>query len=490
MALRLVLHLFLLFLALLFGCSNGTTPGSPDSLGGTPNSGGTGATQGGLQDMKLARELASNGVVPPADAFLVEGMLSEHDLPLAGPECGTELCLRGGIGFQGDAGWVQIGLSSSIDLDGYEPPSLQVVFVVDVSGSMGWGYGEYGEPARVTHDLLLAMIESFDSADQVGIVTFASSARLVQSFVPGSEQELLGAKIESLEAGGSTNMEAGLRIAHGMYDQFDEEGLEKRIILMTDAQPNVGGTSPGSFREIAESMADDGIGFTVIGTGIGLNPDVMIAMIDLRGGTGFSVAEASRVTGFMEENWPYLLSPIAYDLDVEITPDGGFSEVTGYGFPGDDSGFRVASVFLSRRRGALLLRMTGDTFEHLGARVDMSYRTPAGETRDEYLELVPSTGATPDDEGRYFEQYGPQKSTALASLVSGLKEAAELYGSDPEEAVTIALMICAVFESDAAALEAWGEGDGDEIDREILFANQVLELMQSGANQGTLYGGF
>jgi len=490
MARRLVLHLFLLFLALLFGCGSGTNPGSLDNLGGTPTGGGSGATQGGLQDMKLARELASNGVVPPADAFLVEGMLSEHDLPLTGPECGTVLCLRGAIGWQDDAGWVQIGLSSSIDLDAYEPPSLRIVFVVDVSGSMGWGYGEYGEPARITHDLLLAMIESFDSADRIGIVTFASNARLVQPFVSGSEQELLAGKVDSLEAGGSTNMEAGLRIAYGMYDDFYEEILDKRVILMTDAQPNVGETSAGSFRAAAASMAEDGIGLTVIGTGIGLNPDVMVAMVDLRGGNGFSVAEASRAPGFMEENWPHLLSPIAYDLDVEITPGGGFSEVTGYGFPGEDSGFRVASVFLSRRRGALLLRMTGDTFEHLGARVDMSYRTPAGEARDEYLELVPSAGAVPDDEGRCFEQYSPQKSTALASLVAGLKEAAELYGSDPEEAVSIALMVCAVFESDAAALDAWGEGDGDEIDREILFANQVLDLMQSGAEQGTLYGGF
>src|SRR5688572_13794606 len=83
-------------------------------------SGGFGATPGGVKDMGIARELIANGQIPPPDALLVEGMFSEHDLGLAGPLCERVLCLRAASGIAADdagetRGWVQIGLSSTID---------------------------------------------------------------------------------------------------------------------------------------------------------------------------------------------------------------------------------------------------------------------------------------------------------------------------------------------------------------------------------------
>ena len=104
-----------------------------------------GATQGGVQDMKSARELIDNGRVPPAESFLVEGMFSEHDLPLSGGTCERLLCLRGAVGvaptLDGEtSGWMQVGLSSTIDPDAYQRPPLTLIATVDVSGSMGWHY--------------------------------------------------------------------------------------------------------------------------------------------------------------------------------------------------------------------------------------------------------------------------------------------------------------------------------------------------------------
>ena len=66
--------------------------------GSGPPGGEFGATQGGVQDMSLARELVAQGRVPPPEAFVVEAMFSEHDLPIAGPPCQTTLCLRAAMG--------------------------------------------------------------------------------------------------------------------------------------------------------------------------------------------------------------------------------------------------------------------------------------------------------------------------------------------------------------------------------------------------------
>ena len=113
-----------------------------------------GATPGGAQDIGLARDLIASGVIPPPEAITIEGVLSEHDFPLDGPECTSTLCIRGALGWQDEAGWLQLALTSAIDMDAYERASQGIVFVVDVSGSMGWAYAPYGEPALVARDLL------------------------------------------------------------------------------------------------------------------------------------------------------------------------------------------------------------------------------------------------------------------------------------------------------------------------------------------------
>jgi len=90
----------LALMTLLTGCA----AYGGDSLGAGNYGPGAefGATQGGVKDMQLARTLVKEGRVPPKDAFVVEGMFSEHDLPLSGTPCARTLCLRGALGVAPD----------------------------------------------------------------------------------------------------------------------------------------------------------------------------------------------------------------------------------------------------------------------------------------------------------------------------------------------------------------------------------------------------
>ena len=143
----------ILILTLSSGC--GDDPG-PTGDSGLAAAGGTGATPGGAQDIAAARELVRNGIIPNKEAFTVEGMFSEHDFPLPAADCASELCLQGAMGWRRGSGWVQIGLSSNVDPETLERSNMAVVFLIDVSGSMGWEYSEYGRPAQITNDLLIA----------------------------------------------------------------------------------------------------------------------------------------------------------------------------------------------------------------------------------------------------------------------------------------------------------------------------------------------
>jgi Ca-activated chloride channel homolog len=461
-----------------------TACGTP---GGAPT-GGFGATPGGAQDMGLARELIKNGVVPPPEAFTIEGMFSEHDLPLEGVVCERLLCLRGALGIAptlaGEASaWFQVGLSSTLDPATYQRPPFSVVFVVDVSGSMNWDYktpnNEYQTPLKVAKLLMEKLAPTLTSTDEVGIVVYGSDSRTVLQLTPGNEQEKILSSIRGLQSEGATNMEAGLQEAYRLM-QAGKAGKEKRLLLFTDVQPNVGATGTSEFENLVREGASSGVGLTVFGVGVGLGPETFTAMSKVRGGNAFTLFGSNEVNKVVAEDWPYLASPIAYDLTLSLTPSVGLEVAEGYGFPTDNKEAKLttSTVFLSKRRGALLVRLATPVITTFNVSGSLSYKLPTGKTITDTLDASYSNESL--EKGRYFAQPSVGKTVALAILVSSMKQASDLYAGNQEQAVTLMDKVAKRFAEDA---------DKDEtLTLEVQLANRLLELMKAGAPQGTLYG--
>jgi Ca-activated chloride channel family protein len=494
---RISLRIALTICSLVFlhGCSDTF---SPDDAGmGSPST-GFGATQGGVQDMGLARELIAAGRVPPPEAFTVEGMFSEHDLPLTGETSDSILNLRGGLGYAPDfsgqsAGWLQVGMSSNIDPESFQRPSLSVIACVDVSGSMGWNYSngsqEYETPGSIARLLLSRIVAQLDADDRVGIVTYGSDVATPLAPVAANHPAVQAA-IEAFNANGSTNMEAGLSRAFSVaHVESEATANEVRVLLFTDIQPNVGATSGASFRAMAEEAAQENIGLSVFGLGVGMRQEVMNVISDLRGGNAFSLFSANDVNELVEMNWPWMMVPIAHELTMEITAPTGITVESAYGFPGTTDlglGFTVASVFPSHRKGALLACLKPEAGSSLsGASVtgQLTYATIAGETITQNLTW--NFPDAPDQtDGQWFEQTTVGKTVALAVLVSGMESAARIYGDDPGGAVEIMQQVRTRVEADASRFE-----DAD-LANEAQLAIQLLALMEAEAPQGDLYGEF
>ncbi|MCP4291479.1 MAG: VWA domain-containing protein [bacterium] len=492
---KMLLLILLCLTFFIWGCGETF---SPDSGGGPFSNGSNefGATQGGVQDMGLARELISNGLVPPAPAFTVEGMFSEHDLPIEGESNNSILNLNGALGYAPDlsgedSGWVQIGMSSNIDPETFERPSLSFVACVDVSGSMGWPYSgegnEYPTPGSITRALLTRLTEQLDENDRVGMVTYGADVSVFLNPISADSPQVAAA-IAGLSSNGSTNMEAGLQRAFAMaQSEMNAETDDVRVLLFTDVQPNVGATSPGSFREMAENAADEQIGMTVFGVGVGMGQEVMNAISDNWGGNAYSLFTPNDVNELVEMNWPWMVAPIAHGLSLEISTPTEFSVNASFGFPGppgEDLGFTVASVFPSPRKGALLACLKPDEgISFAGATIsgNLSFTTISGENIHQELTWnFPEE--IPEENGQYFDQPAVAKTVALAIMVSGMKSSAEQYQDDPEAAVELMQQVSSRIEADAAAF-----GD-DSLDAEVALAASLLLLMESGAEQGDMYG--
>ena len=440
--------------------------------------------------MSFARDVVAEGRVPPAEAFVVEAMFSEHDLPIDGEPCATLLCLRAATGVAPDetgeaAAWLQVGMSSTIDPDAFERPGLSVVAVVDISGSMGWEYGDSGTPAGLSEALLTEIAQRLDERDRFSIVTYGATSSVHLEPVSATEAERIAGAIDALDGGGSTNMEAGLHRAYQVAAGEAGRAEQVRLMLFTDVQPNVGSTSATEFERLALEGSADGVGLTVFAVGLGLNPDVLRGMSQIRNANAFSLTEPAQVSSLLEDSWPWMVSPIAYGLAVDARSSEGFLVADRYGFPESTiAGARlsVSTVFLSRRRGALLIRLApegGSTFDQLTVDVSLEYETVAGEPiREEFVKEFSSLGEDA------FEQEGVRKTVLLARLVTAMRDAADRYGVDRDTAIAGLQLAHAQFE------EALGEQSDGELELERAFSARLLELMRQGASQESFYGGF
>ena len=120
---------------------------------------------------------------------------------------------------------MQVGLSSTVDPETFARPPLSAIFTVDVSGSMGWDYktqsGDYVRAAALADRLLRSIAERLSPEDHVTLVTYGSSASVVLDVTAGGSPQIIGA-IDSLHTTGSTNMEAGLKLAYQVADREQE----------------------------------------------------------------------------------------------------------------------------------------------------------------------------------------------------------------------------------------------------------------------------
>ena len=129
---------------------------------------------------------------------------------------------------------LRIGIKGKkISKENRKPANL--VFVVDVSGSMN----REGRLELVKRALRL-LVEKLNRHDRVGIVVYGNTGRVLLQPTSIAHKERILSAIEQLYPGGSTNCDAGLRLAYEMSSRCFQKNKINRIILCSDGVANVG----------------------------------------------------------------------------------------------------------------------------------------------------------------------------------------------------------------------------------------------------------
>lgn len=217
-----------------------------------------------------------------------------------------------------DAKLLMIGLKTE-DIDYSQAPPSNLVFLLDVSGSM---YSDDKLPLLQESFGLLA--ENLTKKDRVSIVTYAGDDRIVLDGVRGDETKKIKKALDALEAGGGTYGSKGIETAYKLAEEHFIEGGNNRIILATDGDLNIGLTSEEELEALISEKKESGIFLSVLGFGTGNIKDNKMETLADKGNGNYayidSLREANKV--LVEEMTATLLT-ICKDVkfQVEFNPE-------------------------------------------------------------------------------------------------------------------------------------------------------------------------
>lgn len=262
------------------------------------------------------RRFINMGELPPADAVRIEEMINyfKYDYPEPKGEhpfsVYTELAV---CPWNNKHQLLHVGLrGKSIDKSSLPPSNL--VFLIDVSGSMG-------DPNKLPllKSAFSLLVNELRAQDRVAIVVYAGAAGLVLESTPGNMKEEILAAIDNLEAGGSTAGGAGLKLAYAQAEKNFIKGGNNRIILATDGDFNVGESSNGGMERLVEQKRELGVFITVLGFGMGNVKDDKMELIADKGNGNYSyidnLQEARKV---LVREFGGTLFTIAKDVKFQI----------------------------------------------------------------------------------------------------------------------------------------------------------------------------
>jgi Ca-activated chloride channel homolog len=267
----------------------------------------------------VRRYLTQNTPPPPA-SVRIEELVNYFDYSYAPPEgddwrerpfaAHTEVAV---CPWKPEHKLLKIGLKGW-DMPPAQRPAANLVFLVDVSGSM-----RPPNKLPLLKEALRLLAGRLDERDTVSMVVYAGSSGMVLPPTNGENRQAILDAINRLESGGSTNGGEGIELAYRTAVESFIQGGVNRVILATDGDFNVGLTDRGGLDTLIEEKAKSGVFLSVLGFGMGNIKDGTLEALSNKGNGNYayidSIAEARKV---LVDGMAGTLVAIAKDVKVQV----------------------------------------------------------------------------------------------------------------------------------------------------------------------------
>ncbi|QKC96449.1 vWA domain-containing protein [Mesorhizobium sp. NZP2298] len=265
----------------------------------------------------FVRSSLKQGFVPQADTVRVEEMINYFPYDWKGPDSASTP-FNSTVSVMPTPWNTHTRLMhvaiKGFDIKPTEQPKANLVFLIDVSGSMD-------EPDKLPllKSAFRLLVSKLKADDTISIVTYAGDAGTVLMPTKVAEKDKILNAIDNLQPGGSTAGEAGIKEAYKLAGQsFVKDGIN-RVMLATDGDFNVGQTDDDDLKRLIESERKTGVFLSVFGFGRGnLNDQMMQTIAQNGNGTAAYIDTLAEAEKVLVEDASSTLFPIAKDVKIQV----------------------------------------------------------------------------------------------------------------------------------------------------------------------------
>ena len=410
-----------------------------------------GLSVGGAKDVNNFRENIKNGYFPISTDITYNGLFYDYSFDtgkkeqsqyLFSPSYSTAIS-KDPVSNNNEY-FMTVGLNSNIKESDFQRKKLNLVVVLDISGSMNSSFRSYyydgkseintddsKTKMKLANESVNVLLDQLKDDDRFGMVLFDDRAYTGKPISMVGETNISAIKdhILEIEAAGGTNFEAGYTKATELfknYKDIDSNEYENRIIVITDAMPNVGTTSKQGLMNYVKENASSGIYTSFIGVGVDFNTELIEKISDVKGANYYSVHSATDFKKRMGEEFEYMVTPLVFDLNLNLQSDTyEIAAVYGSDTVNKENGniMNVNTLFPSKtestgevKGGVVLLKLNkkqGQNSNTLNLKV--SYKDRNGK------EYNNSQVVTLDKTEEYYENTGIRKAILLERYANTLK---------------------------------------------------------------------
>lgn len=409
---------------------------------------------GGAKDADNFFQNLKEGYLPRYSALTYEGLFYDYTFDTGQEKvCESLFCPSYSRGvtkdlFSGETDYyLSVGLNSGLTVESFQRKKLNLLVVLDISGSMSSPFSSYyydnngtSKPSsedrpkskmEIANQSIVAMLDHLSGTDRFAMVLFDTRGYRAKPFrqVETTDMQAISRHILDIQPRGGTNMSSGLQKGIEQFTELkgnlkDPNVYENRIVFLTDAMPNRGDLSKGGLFSMVHEAAQANIFTSFIGIGVDFNPDLVEHITKTRGANYFAVHSSEDFKKRLDEEFDFMVTPLVFDLKLQLQSND--YEITGvFGSPEADLAtgqmMKINTLFPSSteeeevRGGVVLVKLTKISPSNNPLQLRVSYTDRSGE------KFTTSDTVQFDSDKTEWDNLGIRKAALLSDYVSLLK---------------------------------------------------------------------
>lgn len=410
-----------------------------------------GYSVGGSKNVENFRENIKNGYFPISTDITYNGLFYDYYFDTGKVKESSELfspsysmaISKDPVSLENEY-YMTIGLNSNIKESDFERKKQNIVVLLDISGSMSSSLNSYyydgnssfeknesyKSKMELANEAVNLMLDELNEDDRFGMVLFDDSAYLAKpmNLVNATNVEEIKKHILDITAKGGTNFEDGYKKATEIYtnELLNDDEYDNRIIVITDAMPNIGTTNKKGLLDYVKENADKKIYTSFIGVGVDFNTELIEEISNSRGANYYSINSSEQFKKILSEDFDYMLTPLVFDLNLNFESNGYKIESVYGTDSGDKSSgniIKVNTLFPSStnsetgsKGGVILLKLKktdNESDDKINLTVSYSDRDGNKYSNSEQVEF--------NNNNEFYDNTGIRKAILLVRYVNCLK---------------------------------------------------------------------